>query len=42
LSGALKTKKRAGLAGLINEHRIERAQTRFSIAGGAEDEDEGE
>jgi hypothetical protein len=42
LSTALKTKKRAGLAGLINEHRIERAQTRFSIAGVAEDEDEGE
>jgi hypothetical protein len=41
LSTPLKTKKRAGLAGLINEHRIERAQTRFGITG-AEDEDEGE
>jgi hypothetical protein len=39
LSQPLKTKKRAGLAGLVAEHRIERSQTRFGITG-VEDEEE--
>jgi hypothetical protein len=40
LSQPLKTKKRADLAKLVAEYRIERAQTRFGITGVAEAEEE--